>query len=119
MLELGRTLSIHCDTGPVVGPCPVLVRSQADHGFDGEAHARLCLTDGLVLCVMRHVGCAVEEGVDSVTTVGLDSAASSLLGMLFDDWAVFPEQGLGLCNLDGFVETLAGRLDDANRLRIG
>ena len=114
MFKLGRALAINRDTGPVVRPCPVLVGSQADHGLNGEAHAGLGHTDGLVLCVMRDVGSTVEQGVDSVTTVSLDGAASSVLGVLCDDRTIFSEKRVRLCDFDGLVQTFASGLDNAD-----
>lgn len=114
MFELSRALAVHGDTGPVIGPCSVLVGSETDHGLDGKAHARLGHTDGLVLCVMRDVGSTVEQGVDSVTTVSLDGAASSVLGVLCDDRTIFSEKRVRLCDFDGLVQTFASGLDNAD-----
>lgn len=119
MFKLSRAFAVNSNTGPVVGPCSVLVCSETDHRLNSEAHAGFGHTDGLVLCVVRDVGCAVEQSVDTVTAVGLDGTATSVLGVLCDDGTVLSEQCVGLCDLDGFVQTLAGSLDDANRIRVG
>jgi len=91
VFELSRALAVNSDTGPVVGPCSVLVGSKTDHGLDGKAHAGLGHTDSLVLCVVGNIGGTVEQGVDSVAAVCLDGAAASVLGVLCDDWAVLSE----------------------------
>lgn len=91
VLKLSRALAVNSDTGPVVGPCSVLVCSETDHGLNGEAHAGLGHTNGLVLCVVRDVGCAVEQSVDTVTAVSLDSTATSVLGVLCNDGTVLSE----------------------------
>ena len=67
---------------------------------------------------MRHVGCAVKQGVDAVTAVSLDRAATSVLCMLLNDGAILSEQSAGLCDLDGLVETLASSLNDTDRLGV-
>lgn len=111
--------SVGCHTGPVVGPGLIPVSTQADHGLDREAHARLRLSDSLVLGVMRHVGCAVEQLVDAVPAVGLDDAAVLGLCVLFDDVPVFAEESAWLDQLDGLVQALSRCLDNADRVGVG
>lgn len=94
------------------------MRAERNHRLDSEAHARLRLADGLVLGVMRHVGCAVEALVDAVATVGLDDAAVVALGDLLDRVAVVAEERAGLDELDRLGEAVAGGLDDAHGVRV-
>lgn len=61
----------------------------------------------------------MEQGVDSVTTVSLDGAASSVLGVLCDDRTIFSEKRVRLCDFDGLVQTFASGLDNADRVRVG
>lgn len=120
--ELRGALSINRRAGPVIWPSNVPVLAERDHGLDRECHPGLALADRLVLGVVRHVGGAVEQGVYAVAAVRSDDAAVLGLGVLLDDVAKLPDQGSWLDRLDGLVEALAGRLDDAHvvgiRLRL-
>lgn len=116
LTKLGRPRSILRHAGPVVGPSLVLVRAQANHGLNGEAHARLRLADSLVLCVVGDVWRAVEQLIDAVSAVGLNDTATTALCMLLDCVAEIAEQDSGLDRLDGHVQTLARRLGDADRV---
>lgn len=73
LLKLGRALSILGDGGPVIGPHLILPCTLIDHGLDCENVADLHDTNGLVASIVRNVGCAVEEAVDSMTTIRLDN----------------------------------------------
>lgn len=116
LTKLSRPRSILRHAGPVVGPSLVLVRAQADHGLNGEAHARLRLADSLVLGVVRNVWRAVEQLVDAVSAVGLDDAAATALCVLLDCVAEIAEQNSGLNRLDGHVQALARRFGNTDRV---
>lgn len=90
------------------------MRTQTDHRLDGEAHARFCLSDSLVFCVMWNVGCAVEQLVDTMSAVGLDDAAILRLCVLLDNVSRIAEEHAGLDQLDSLVQALSRCLDNAN-----
>lgn len=94
------------------------MRAESNHGLDCEAHPGLCLADSLVLGVMRHVGRAVEELVDTVAAVGLHDAAVGGLCNLLDGVAVVSEERSGLDELDRFLETVASGLDYAHAVGV-
>ena len=77
MLELCGPRTILSDTRPIIRPCLVPVRPQANHRLNSETHPWLCNTNSLVLRIMRYIGRAVEELVYAVTTVGLNHTAPS------------------------------------------
>ena len=58
--KLRSPLPVLRGTGPVIRPRLVPMCAQRDHRLDGEAHAFFCLTDSLVLGVVRNVRRAVE-----------------------------------------------------------
>lgn len=99
VFELCGTGSICCDSGPVVWPGLILVRAQADHGFNGEGHSHSAFTNSLVFGIVRYIRRAVEQFVDSVTTVRLHNAEFLRFGMLFDDIAK-------IANLDPWLDVL-------------
>ena len=76
------------------------MRTDTDHRLNGEAHARLRLSDRFVLGVVWHVGCTVEQLVDAVSAVCPDNAAILSLGVLLDDIPVFAEQCSRLHDID-------------------
>lgn len=82
VLELSRALSVHGHGSPVVGPEHVPVDTQVDHRLDREDVPRLHGTLGLILGVMRHIGCCVEQGANAMAAVGGDDGA---LGGFDDD----------------------------------
>lgn len=114
LTKLRRPLSINSGAGPVVGPGDVPVLAEGQHRLDGERHAGLALSNGLVLGVMRNVWRAVEDGVDAVADIRPNDAAVIGLCVLLDDVAKLAEEGAGLDELDGLVETLARRLNQTD-----
>jgi hypothetical protein len=103
-------------TSPLVGPCLVPIRAHADHGLDGEAHARLRLSNGLVLRIVRNVGRAVEKPANTMSAVGPDDAAFLALRVLLDDVSVFTEKCAWLDNFDGLLQAFPRRLGHAHRI---
>jgi len=91
------------DTCPVVWPSLISVRAYADHWLDGKTHAWLCLSDGLVLRVVRNIRCAMEELIYAVSTVGPNHTTILTLCMLFDHIAILAEERAWLHNLNGLV----------------
>lgn len=89
VLELGRTLTVYRNRGPIVGPGGVLVAAQGDHGLDCKCHASCALSNALVLSVMWHVGRTVELCVDAVPDVGSYHSEVLGLGMLLYNVAKF------------------------------
>lgn len=106
-------------TCPLIGPCLVPVRTNTDHGLDGEAHARLCRSNCLVLRVMRNVGRAMEELVDTVPAVRPDYATVLALCVLLDDVSVLTEECAWLNNLDSLVQALSCSLRYPHRVWVG
>lgn len=53
-----------------------------NHGLYGESVSLLHDSDGLVLCVVWHVGCTVEQLMDPVATVGPHYGEAVTLGVL-------------------------------------
>lgn len=80
------------NTRPVVWPGLVSMCTNADHRLNGEAHAGLRLSDSLVLGVVWHVWCTVEQLVDAVAAVCSDNAAILALCMLLNDITVLAEE---------------------------
>ena len=121
LLKLGREFPILGHRSPVVWPglvAPHLFTDKhvsrfkdskgthplGDHGLNGKAMARLHHTHSLVLCIVRHIGCAVEQPVcgsiqqnvqnqyyrlcslmDSMTTVAPNNTVTTSSGVLLDD----------------------------------
>lgn len=112
VLKLRSPAAVGSHTRPVVRPGPVLVRTQSNHRLNGETHARLRLTDSLVLRVMGNVGRAVEELVDAVTAVSLDDTTVGSLRNLLDRVAVVSEQSTGLNELDRLLKAVSCGLDN-------
>lgn len=94
------------------------MRTDVNHGFNGEAHARLRSTHGLVLRVMGNIGCAVEQLVDAVATVALDHTAVPGLRVLLNDISGFSEQHAWLHQLNRLVQAFPRGLDDSHGIRI-
>ena len=100
MLKLSRQRSILGGTGPVVRPSTVTVCANVNHRLNCEAHSRLRSADGLVLGVVRNIGRAVEELVDSVPTIRLYDRAVAGLGVLLDRVSRVAEEHTGLNQVD-------------------
>lgn len=86
--------------------------SNTDHRLNCETHARLRLTNCLVLGIVRNVGCAVEKLVDTMSAIRPDHAAVFAFGMFLDDVAIFPEKSAWLCDFNGLVQALSCSLGD-------
>ena len=56
MLKLSASLAICRNSGPVIAPRRILVRTQIDHGFYREDMALLHNTLGLILVVVGYIG---------------------------------------------------------------
>jgi hypothetical protein len=110
VLELRSQGTILGDTRPIIRPCLVSVRANADHRFNCETHSWFCLPNCLVLRVVRDIGCAVEKLVDTVSAVGPDYAAVLALCMFLNDITVFAEQRAWLGNFNSLVQTFTCRL---------
>ena len=119
MFKLRRPGPIHRRARPVVRPRLVAVAAQADHGLDGEAHARLGDANGLVLGVVGHAGGGVEELVDAVAAVGADDGAGAGLGVLLDGVARVADRHARFDEVDGLGEAFAGGFDDADGVAVG
>lgn len=76
------------------------MRAYADHGLDGETHARLRLSDRLVLCIVGNVWSAVEQLVNAMPAVSPDDAAILGFCMLLDDVAILTEERAWLDNFN-------------------
>lgn len=116
--KLSSPGAVRCDTRPIIGPGLISVGAQRNHGLDGEAHAGLRLSYGLVLRIMWHVGCAVEQLVDAVPTVCLDNGAFLRLRVLLDDISIFTEKCAWLHHRNGLVQALSRCLYDADGVGI-
>jgi len=79
------------------------MRTNTDHRLDGKTHARLRLSNRLVLGIVRNIGRAMEELIDAVTAVCPDDAAVFALCVLLDNVAILAEE--------------CARLDDVDSLR--
>jgi hypothetical protein len=90
--------------------------AHADHGLDGEAHARLGLSNGLVPRIVGNVGRAVEKPANTVSAVCPDDAALLALRVLRDDVSVFTEECTWLDDLDGLLQAFPRRLSHAHRI---
>jgi hypothetical protein len=108
--ELGSQRTVLSGARPVIGPSLVPVGTDTDHRLNGEAHAGLSLSDGLVLRVVGDVGSAVEQLVDTVSAVCPDDTALAALCVLLDNIAVLTEQRAGLDELNSLVQALSRRL---------
>lgn len=60
MFELRTQLPIFGHTSPIIRPGLVRTSSQTDHRLYRKGHTGFQTIDGLVLRVVRYVGCAVE-----------------------------------------------------------
>ena len=67
---------------------------------------------------MRDVRRGVEQTINPVPAVRPDHRAVVRLGVFLDHVPVFFEQRAGFHVRDGVVETLAGRLDEADGVRV-
>lgn len=117
--KLGSALSVNSGTGPVIGPCNITVFAQSNHGLNRKGHARLAFANRLVLGVVRNVGRAVEELVDTVTTVRANDTAVLGFGVLLNNVTEFTNESTGLNSLNSLVETLASAFNYANVIRVG
>lgn len=61
----------------------------------------------------------MEILVDAVTAVCSDDTAVLLLGMLLNNVTKLADQNTGLDSLDGFIQALAGGLDDSHGVGVG
>lgn len=66
---MGRPLAIGSDGSPVIFPSDVLISALVDHRLDGEYVACLHESSGLVVPVVGHIGCAMEQLAYSVAGV--------------------------------------------------
>ena len=105
-----RQRAVHRNTGPVIGPCLVPIRSNTDHRLNGEAHARLSLPNSLVLRIVRNVGRAMKQLVDAMSTVRSDHSTFLALRILLDDVAILAEECARLDHVDSLVQTFSRRL---------
>lgn len=90
--------------------------AKTDHRLDGETHAGRGGTHSLVLCIVWDIGSGVEELIDAVSTICLDHAASSALGMLLYDGTWVAKEHARLDKLDGFIQTFSSGLRDPDRV---
>lgn len=116
--ELGRPLAVGGRAGPIIRPCNISIGPQRNHRLDGEGHARFRFARRLVLCIVRDVGCTVEERVDPMATVRPDGATAPGLRVLLNDVAELPDRGAWLHSLYRQVKAFASRLDHPHRVRI-
>ena len=112
VFELSGVGAIGGGGGPIVGPNHVLPVSVVNHGFDGEDVSNLHDTGSLVLGVVRHVGCAVEELADAVAAEGFDDAKALFLGVLCNDISELSVHLTRSAHGDGLFEALVGGLDE-------
>ena len=68
---------------------------------------------------MRYIGRTMEELVDAVPAVSLDDAAALRFSVFLDDAADLAYQHARFHGFDGFLEALAGSLDDADGVAVG
>lgn len=111
--------TILCDARPVIGPSLVPVSTNTDHWLNREAHARLRLPNGFVLCIMRDVWCTVEQLVDAMSTVCPNDTAVLALRMLLDNVAIVAKQSARLDHFDGLSQAFSGGLCDAHSIGVG
>lgn len=114
MLELRRPCPINGYTRPIIRPRAIAITARADHRLDRETHTRLGDPHGLVLGVMRDVGGAVEEGVDTMAAIGRDDGAVVGFGVLFDGVADVAEGEARLDRFDGEAGAFARGFDEVD-----
>ena len=61
----------------------------------------------------------MEKLINAVAAVGFDDAAAFRLGVFLNHAPDFAYQHTRFYNFDGFLKTLAGGLDDTNRVAVG
>lgn len=114
LTKLRRAHTIDRSAGPVVGPCNIAVLAESNHGLNGKGHTSLAFANRLVLGIMRNVGRAMEELVDTVTAVCSDDTALLLRSVLLDNVAKLADQNAGLNSLDRLFQALTRGLNNAN-----
>ena len=118
LTKLSGPLPVNGDIRPVIRPVHLPRLAERQDGLNRKRHARLAHADGLVPGVVRDPGRGVELGVDAVAAPRGHDAAAPRLGVGLDGGAKVPYGRAGLDEGDGLVETLAGRLDEADRVRV-
>jgi len=69
MLELCRSLTIGCGTGPFIIPCDVFPHSLIDHRLNSEHVTLLHKSNCLILCIMWNLRCLMEHPTNTMTGV--------------------------------------------------
>jgi hypothetical protein len=85
VLKLSTTLTIYSAGGPLVLPRKVLPGSNVHHRLNCEDVTNLHKSNGLVLAVMRHLGSAVENAANTVSSVAAHNRETLWLNMVADD----------------------------------
>lgn len=116
LLELGGSLSVSGNSGPVIWPLVVVESTGVDHWFNGERVSGLHDSGSIVFGIMRDVRRRVEQPMNSVSTVTLDYRETVEIRVLLDDVADFAEFHARFHNGDGLLKTLPGDLDQLSRL---
>lgn len=93
------------------------MRTDIDHRLNGEAHAGLCSPYCLVFAVVRDVGGAVEQLIDTMTAVGLDHTAVPALGVLFNHISWFTEKHAGFYVFNTLFQALPSSLNNPDGIR--
>lgn len=119
LTKLSSTLAVNRHRSPVIGPGDISVLAQSNHRLNGECHARLALANSLVFGVVRDIWRTMENAIDAMSNVRTDNTAATGLCVLLDDVAKLAEQSPWLNQLDGFLQALARRLHDTDRVGIG
>lgn len=77
VLKLGGPGAIARNGRPPVRPGRVPPGPRVHHGLDRKDLPRLHRADGLVACVVRDVGGAVEQVADAMTAIGADDVEAA------------------------------------------
>mgnify|MGYP003629444906 CR=1 FL=1 len=101
--KLSCPLSILRHAGPVIRPGLIPICAQRNHRLDRKAHSLLRRTHSLVLAIMRNIRRAMEQAVDTMSTVRSDNTTLLRLAVLLDNVSIFSEQSSRLDGLDSFI----------------
>lgn len=118
MLKLCGPFAVSSDTRPIVGPGLVPMGTQTYHWLNRETHPRFRRPNSLVLAIVRNIRGAVEQLIDSMSTVRCYHTAILGLCKLFNHITGISEEHARFHNLDCLVETLPRRLHHSDGVEI-
>lgn len=114
VLELSRPLPIGRDTSPVIIPGEIFPTAHIDHRLNRENMPRLHEADRLVVRIMRDLRRLMEHCAYTVARVRADYRVAERLDVVCDDVSALLVHRSWLAVLDGFSQTVVGRLDQVD-----